>query len=175
MEIVKREQEIELSKKREKKQKLGPQRKLQNAAPSLMLFLSSPSAFPPHSPSTFMDSPVLSQLFRQLFRHPPCRSLKTPSPLSTHRAECLRQSGHSRQQCRPFLSRRTAAKRKKGDSELHWVRRNDYPHDIGKALMTYPVVTAKDLRRRKERPRKVQMLTREFIDGMKNTSNGNGL
>lgn len=162
--------------KREEKQKLGPQR---NSRPPRWIFASLSPLFlcpsklipPPHP----MDSPVLSQLFRQLFRHPPCRSLKTPSPLSSHRAECLRQSGHSRQQCRPFLSRRTTSKRKKGDSELHWVRRNDYPHDIEKGLMTYPLVTAKGLRRRRERPREVQMLTREFVDGMKNTPNWNEL
>lgn len=117
-----------------------------------------------------MDSPLLGQLFRQLFRqHPACRSLRS-SPslprLSTRRTEWPSLVGHSRQQSRPFLSRRTAAKRKKGDSELHWVRRDDYPQDIEHGLMTYPLVTAKELRRRRERPRQVQMLTREFIDGI---------
>lgn len=33
--------------------------------------------------------------------------------------------------------------------------------------MTYPLVTAKELRRRRERPRQVKMLTREFTDGMR--------
>lgn len=119
--------------------------------------------------SSPMDSPLLSQLFRQLFRHPACQSLRSSSPLPSRRTEWVR-FGHSRQQCRPFLSRRTAAKRKKGDSELHWVRRDDYPQDIEHGLMTYPVVTAKELRRRRERPRQVQMLTREFIDGMRRLS-----
>lgn len=111
-----------------------------------------------------MDSPVLSQLFRQLFRHPACQSLRTPSPLSSRRADCLRFPG-PRQQYRPFLSRRTANKRKKDDNEYHWVRRDDYPQDIEHGLLTYPLVTAKELRRRRERPRHVKMLTREFIDG----------
>ena len=34
-------------------------------------------------------------------------------------------------------------------------------------MKTYPLVTAKDLRNRRERPRQVKMLTREFIDGRK--------
>lgn len=114
-----------------------------------------------------MDSPVLSQLFRQLFTHPACQSLRSSPPLPCRRAPWPRLSDHSRRQCRPFLSRRTAAKRKKGESELHWVRRDDYPQDIEQGLMTYPLVTAKELRRRRERPRQVQMLTREFIDGIR--------
>lgn len=41
--------------------------------------------------------------------------------------------------------------------------------------MTYPMVTAKELRRRRERPRQVKMLTREFTDGMEGGSSRNGL
>lgn len=32
-------------------------------------------------------------------------------------------------------------------------------------LQAYPLVTAKELRHHRERPRQVKMLTREFIDG----------
>lgn len=48
---------------------------------------------------------------------------------------------------------------------MTWNRRGDYPKDIDEELRTYPLVTARDLRRRKDRPRQVKMLTREFIDG----------
>lgn len=50
---------------------------------------------------------------------------------------------------------------------MTWHRRGDYPKDIEEELKTYPLVTAKDLRNRRERPRQVKMLTREFIDGRK--------
>lgn len=49
---------------------------------------------------------------------------------------------------------------------MMWNRRGDYPKDISEEFKTYPLVTAKDLRNRRERPRQVKMMTREFIDGM---------
>lgn len=45
-----------------------------------------------------------------------------------------------------------------------WTKRGDYPRDITEELRTYPLVTAKELRNRRERPRQVKMLTREFIE-----------
>ncbi|KAF5014984.1 hypothetical protein F66182_13841, partial [Fusarium sp. NRRL 66182] len=45
-----------------------------------------------------------------------------------------------------------------------WTKRDDYPRDLDQQLRTFPLVTAKDLRNRRERPRQVKMLTREFID-----------
>ncbi|KAE8148429.1 S-adenosyl-L-methionine-dependent methyltransferase [Aspergillus avenaceus] len=110
-----------------------------------------------------MDSPVLNQLFRQLFRHPPCRTLRSASSIPGRRPDCVRLST-PRQQCRSFLSRRSAAKRKPVDDGMVWNRRGDYPKDIEEEYKTFPLVTAKDLRHRRERPRQVKMLTREFID-----------
>lgn len=124
-----------------------------------------------HRPALPMDSPVLNQLFRQLFRHPACQSLRpSPSATSSSISGCraaagVRLSGPSRQQCRLFLTRRTPGKRKSPGDNLIWNRRGDYPKDIDEELRSYPLVTAKDLRTRRERPRQVKMLTREFIDG----------
>lgn len=98
-----------------------------------------------------MDSPVLSQLFRQLFR-PACQSLRRP-PSSLSR------------QSRTFLTRRAPTKRKSQDDAMLWTKRGDVPKNIDKEYWSYPTVTAKDLRNRRERPRQVKMLTREFIDG----------
>lgn len=117
-----------------------------------------------------MDSPVLNQLFRQLFRRPACQSLRhssvpTPSSSGRRAAAGVRLSGPSRQQSRSFLTRRTQTKRKNVNDGLIWHRIGDYPKDIDQELRTYPLVTAKDLRSRKERPRQVKILTREFIDG----------
>ncbi|KAE8365842.1 S-adenosyl-L-methionine-dependent methyltransferase [Aspergillus caelatus] len=110
-----------------------------------------------------MDSPVLSQLFRQLFRHPACQSLRSLSALAGRRPQCI-QLSTPRQQCRPFLTRRSAARRKNVDDGMNWNKRGDYPKDIEEELKEFPLVTAKDLRHRRERPRQVKMLTREFID-----------
>jgi hypothetical protein len=99
-----------------------------------------------------MDSPVLNQLFRQLFRHPACQSLRRP-PSSISR------------QTRTFLTRRTPTKRKSQGDGMLWSKRGDYPKNIDEEYWSYPTVTAKDLRNRRERPRQVKMLTREFIDG----------
>ncbi|EPS31531.1 hypothetical protein PDE_06486 [Penicillium oxalicum 114-2] len=98
-----------------------------------------------------MDSPVLNQLLRQLFRHPACQTLRRP-PASLSR------------QTRTFLTRRTPAKRKSQDDGMLWTKRGDYPKNIDEEYWQYPTVTAKDLKNRRERPRQVKMLTREFID-----------
>ncbi|KAJ5232476.1 hypothetical protein N7468_005432 [Penicillium chermesinum] len=97
-----------------------------------------------------MDSPVLNRLFQRIFRHPTCQSFRRyPSPIS--------------QQTRSFLTRRSANRKSQADSSL-WRKRGHAPKDISKEYETYPTVTAKDLRSRRERPRKVKMLTREFVD-----------
>lgn len=100
-----------------------------------------------------MDSPALTQLFRQLFRHPACQSIRRPPSLL------------SRPQSRSFLTRRGPVKRKQQDDVQMWTKRGDYPKDIDEEYRKYPTVTAKELRNRRERPRQVKMLTREFIDG----------
>lgn len=53
------------------------------------------------------------------------------------------------------------------EKESRWVQRSDLsPNDMMKEYKTYPTVTADHLRSRKERPRRVKMLTRDFIDGL---------
>ncbi|KAJ5114480.1 hypothetical protein NUU61_000239 [Penicillium alfredii] len=100
-----------------------------------------------------MDSPVLNQLFRQLFRHPACQYLRRQSP------------SLSRPQSRSFLTRRSSpTKRKSLDDGMLWTKRGDNPRDIDQEYWTYPQVTAKDLRTRRDRPRQVKMSTREFVD-----------
>lgn len=114
-----------------------------------------------------MDSPVLNQLFRQLFRHPACQAFPARSSRVSGRLAggAPQQHQQHQQQCRSFLTRRAPSKRKNSEDALTWNRRGDYPKDIDEELRTYPLVTARDLRRRKDRPRQVKMLTREFIDG----------
>lgn len=47
-----------------------------------------------------------------------------------------------------------------------WTKRADINKNIEEEYRTYPTVTAKELSNRRERPRQVKMLTREFVDGM---------
>ncbi|KAF4589482.1 COG1565 domain protein [Ophiocordyceps camponoti-floridani] len=50
-------------------------------------------------------------------------------------------------------------------NESRWQQRTDVlPTDRGDEFAHYPYVTAKELRKRKERPRRVKMLLRDFID-----------
>jgi hypothetical protein len=51
-------------------------------------------------------------------------------------------------------------------NESNWQQRTDgFPPNMSEEYGKYPMVTAKDLRGRKERPRRVKMLTRDFIEG----------
>ena len=50
--------------------------------------------------------------------------------------------------------------------EDFWQQRTKYfSEDKTKEYERYPMVTAKDLRERRERPRRVKMLIRDFIEG----------
>ncbi|GCB24899.1 NADH dehydrogenase [ubiquinone] complex I, assembly factor 7 homolog [Aspergillus awamori] len=122
--------------------------------------------------SLLMDSPVLNQLFRQLFQHPACRqSWRSSSALSGRRPGCVRLSSTpSRQQSRN-LSFQSFKQRIFGHSKLDpgtlWTPREHVMQNVDnfeEQLQAYPLVTAKELRHHRERPRQVKMLTREFID-----------
>ncbi|RQM05822.1 hypothetical protein DH86_00002144 [Scytalidium sp. 3C] len=62
----------------------------------------------------------------------------------------------------------------KTDAERHWQQRTDtFPVDMSQEYSRYPLVTADQLRGRRERPRRVKMLTRDFIeDSLYNPSYG---
>lgn len=112
-----------------------------------------------------MDSPVVTQIFRQLFRHPACQSTRSTS------LRRLNATGHDRslqqhQQRRSFLTKKGSYLKSTSTNDgTMWTKRGDYPRDIDQQLRTFPLVTAKDLRNRRERPTRVKMLTREFIEG----------
>lgn len=51
-------------------------------------------------------------------------------------------------------------------NESRWQQRtNILPQDRSKEFEEYPYITAQELKQRTERPRKVKMLLRDFIDG----------
>jgi hypothetical protein len=111
-----------------------------------------------------MDSPIVTQLFRQLFRHghPACQSRRN----LTNLARAIHQ-GHQLRQVRALSSQH---KRRGGlsvaEKEGQWQQRSNIsPGDRTDDLKRYPTVTAKALRSYKERPRRVKMLMRDFIEG----------
>jgi hypothetical protein len=125
-----------------------------------------------------MDSPIVTQLFRQLFRHhPACQSRRNLATLATAlrdvrrqrlQAQQLRHAGlHQHHQHRSYVSRaRGGSGGNKPQAEANWQQRSDiFQHDMTDEFKKYPLVTAVDLRGRTERPRRVKMLMRDFIDG----------
>lgn len=106
-----------------------------------------------------MDSPIVSRLFRQLFAHRSCQSL------SAHSLVPFRiQSGRHGQltQIRCVSGGGDGQDR----NESHWQQRTDlFPVDMSAEYEKYPMVNADQLRSRRERPKRVKMLTRDFIEG----------
>ncbi|KAI2468732.1 DUF185-domain-containing protein [Annulohypoxylon bovei var. microspora] len=115
-----------------------------------------------------MDSPIVAQLFRQLFRHPACQSRRNLATLSS----CLRYGRRVHQlqheQRRHMATRpHTVRGGKKGlpDKEAHWQQRSElFAHDMSDEYKAFPTVTANSLRTKSERPRQVKMLMRDFIE-----------
>ncbi|KAI2616022.1 DUF185-domain-containing protein [Hypoxylon sp. NC1633] len=115
-----------------------------------------------------MDSPIVAQLFRQLFRHPACQSRRNLVALSS----CLRhgrriQQQQQRQQRRHMATRHTTRGSRQGlpENDNHWQQRTKLVTlDMSEEYKAYPTVTANDLRSRRERPRRVKMLMRDFIE-----------
>ncbi|PSR87414.1 S-adenosyl-L-methionine-dependent methyltransferase [Coniella lustricola] len=120
-----------------------------------------------------MDSPIVTQLFRQLFRHrhPACharRSLSSTLAPALHHRRQLRQLSSS-----PSSSARSSSNSRgrgatalsESEKERGWQQRHHLlPKDKSAEARTYPTVTARDLRQYKERPRRVKMLLRDFIE-----------
>lgn len=111
-----------------------------------------------------MDSPVVAQLFRQLFSHRASQCLRAPS------------LAVARTQRRGLASSRAEDDNAqvKPSSESRWQQRTDiFPEERSEEFGRYPMVTADSLRSRKERPRRVKMLMRDFIeDSLYNPSYG---
>lgn len=98
-----------------------------------------------------MESPIITQLFKRLFRHRTCQFL--PS----HTALPFRIN-----QQRRYLSDSDESPRHEG----RWQLRNDLvTEDMMHDYHRFPMVTSDELRGRRDRPRRVKMLTRDFIEG----------
>ncbi|GAB7351574.1 hypothetical protein MBLNU459_g2197t1 [Dothideomycetes sp. NU459] len=109
-----------------------------------------------------MDSAALGQLFRQLFAHRPCSACAR----HVHAARSARSARSARRlygstPARGYQARRTETSR----AESSWQQRTDhFPQDRAGEYRKYPFVTSDGLRARAERPRRVKMLMRDFIE-----------
>ncbi|KAI9767848.1 MAG: hypothetical protein M1839_004328 [Geoglossum umbratile] len=98
----------------------------------------------------------MTRLFRQLFRRRACHSLRS------HSAVPFRI---------PNIHRRSVSSGGDGPvednsrKESDWQQRTEiFVQDMSEEFKRYPVVTADGLRNRKARPKRVKMLTRDFIE-----------
>lgn len=109
-----------------------------------------------HSRLHSMDSPMIARLFRQLFTHRPCQSRAGGRKLRRTQVRYVSGRGEGGDGARP--------------NDHHWQQRTDlFPLDMSSEYQKYPIVTADQLRGRRERPRRVKMLMRDFIEGRSTT------
>jgi hypothetical protein len=120
-----------------------------------------------------MDSPLVTNLFRQLFSHRASRCLAqgTRPALAAARAPQISHRGKATRATNPTASSSTSKPSRLPDvdakRESKWQpRRNAFPHERMEEFERYPMVTADILRGRRERPRRVKMLLRDFIEGV---------
>jgi len=108
-----------------------------------------------------MDSPLVNRIFKRLLSHDTCSRLRTcPAPLRP----CQQQRTLS------ITARRSERRDKKygvkPGEQTEWQQRSDIVfNDKTADYKRYPMVTSDDLRDRKERPKRVKMLMRDFIEG----------
>ena len=105
-----------------------------------------------------MDSPLMNQVFKRLLSHQTCSrlhfhpALSRSSPPDAPGRRCYRSSSEDVDDDRGQKS--------------SWQQRTDiFPPDKLREYERYPMVTADALRNRRERPKRVKMLARDFIDG----------
>ena len=107
-----------------------------------------------------MDTPLASKVFRCLLSHHTCSRLRFYPPIS-------------RRPLRGTLGRRYYRSSHENDGKdsskqaSNWqMRTYGFPPDKLRDYERYPMVTAEMLRSRRERPKRIKMLAREFIEGI---------
>lgn len=109
-----------------------------------------------------MDSPAITSLFRQLFTTRARQCLRSRSL-----QQCAAPAVTSRVQRRSIASNRPESVEEsihRRTSNWH-PRLTSFPEDKIADVQKYPTVTARDLRMRRQRPKRVKMLMRDFIEG----------
>ena len=130
-------------------------------------YAQTPTSSPPPLPSSHlkcggMGTPLLTQVFRRLLSHHTCSTLRYHQPASGR----LSASGNG--QKRSYKSRRKDRQNSEDKALSNWQQRTSiFPPNKLQEYERAPLVTANALRGRRERPRRVKMLTRDFIEGLR--------
>jgi len=107
-----------------------------------------------------MDSPMVTMLFHRLAAHHFCQHNQHVIPSASTVGHQWRYISVP-----TSTSPRSHAKRPKTSAESSWQQRTDhFPLNKAEEFKRFPTVTADALRSRKERPRRVKMLMRDFIE-----------
>ncbi|KAJ4345684.1 uncharacterized protein N0V89_011819 [Didymosphaeria variabile] len=112
-----------------------------------------------------MDSPQVTQLFRQLFSHRASQCLVRGARPALAQAARTPQTQHRGKATKAAPRSTTRLGEGETKRESRWQpRRNAFPHERTEEFERYPLVTSDMLRSRRERPRRVKMLLRDFIE-----------
>ena len=106
---------------------------------------------------SIMDSPLIAQVFRHLLSHQTCSRLRFHPPLSRRIPPNAPGRRYYRSSNEDEVEDRSTS---------NWQQRTDiFPPDKLREYERYPTVTSDILRSRRERPKRVKMLARDFIEG----------
>ncbi|KAK0942584.1 hypothetical protein LTR29_005845 [Friedmanniomyces endolithicus] len=106
-----------------------------------------------------MDAPAINSLFKRLATYHFCHHVRPVLSASHTRCKTTRANPQRYARSRP------QEKAVKTTVESSWQQRTDhFPLDKAEDFKRYPTVTSDALRSRKERPRRVKMLMRDFIE-----------
>lgn len=116
-----------------------------------------------------MDGAFMSRVLKRLFSHETCSRLRYQSslgracPLSAPARGLRTSTRYASPQIGGIASSAGTSNR---EAEVWNARQSWIPPEKIKEAETYPMVTSDGLRGRKNRPRRVKMLLRDFIEGM---------
>ena len=103
-----------------------------------------------------MESATVTRVFQQLFSHRTCSILRFHS---VYHSKAVKERQYHKKSTEQIYD-------DGGQQESHWQQRSEFfPKNKSEEFESYPLVTADGLRSRKEPPRRVKMLMRDFIEG----------